>query len=78
MSLLELLDESGIRSTAQLAAELGTTPEMVKAKLERYTQLGYARKTAPNVGCGGACARCRGCDGLKGDAAGPTYWERIR
>lgn len=41
MSLLELLDAPGIHSTAQLAAELGTTPEMVEAKLERYAQLGY-------------------------------------
>ena len=45
MSLLELLDAPGIHSTAQLAADLNTTPEMVEAKLERYAQLGYVKKT---------------------------------
>lgn len=44
MSLLSLLEEKGIRSTAQLAAELGTSTEMVEAKLERYAQLGYVKR----------------------------------
>lgn len=53
MSLLELLDAPGIHSTAQLATELGTTPEMVEAKLERYAQLGYVKKTVMSADCGG-------------------------
>ena len=44
MSLLEFLDAPGIHPTAQLAADLNTTPEMVEAKLERYAQLGYVKK----------------------------------
>ena len=55
MSLLELLDAPGIHSTAQLATELGTTPEMVEAKLERYAQLGYVKKTVMSADCGGNC-----------------------
>lgn len=57
MSLLELLDAPGIHSTAQLAAELGTTPEMVEAKLERYAQLGYVKKTVMSADCGGNCKK---------------------
>lgn len=44
MSLLEFLDAPGLHSTAQLSADLNTTPEMVEAKLERYAQLGYVKK----------------------------------
>lgn len=55
MSLLLLLEEKGIHSTAQLAAELGTSTEMVEAKLERYAQLGYVKKTVMSADCGGNC-----------------------
>lgn len=78
MSLLELLDAPGVHSTAQLAAELGTTPEMVEARLERYAQLGYIRKTTMSADCGGSCKTCRGCTGLKHSAASVVYWERVR
>ena len=70
MSLLELLDAPGIHSTAQLAAELGTTPEMVEAKLERYAQLGYVKKTVMSADCGGNCKKCHGCSGLRSEKRG--------
>ena len=73
MSLLELLDAPGIHSTAQLATELGTTPEMVEAKLERYV-----KKTVMSADCGGNCKKCHGCSGLKSSVASVVYWERVR
>ena len=78
MSLLELLDAPGIHSTAQLAADLNTTPEMVEAKLERYAQLGYVKKTVMSADCGGSCKKCHGCSGLKHSVAAVVYWERVR
>ena len=77
MSLLSLLEEKGIRSTAQLAAELGTSMEMIEAKLERYAQLGYVKKTVMSANCGGNCKKCHGCSGMK-TAASVVYWERIK
>lgn len=78
MSLLSLLEEKGIRSTAQLAAELGTSVEMIEAKLERYEQLGYVKKTVMSANCGGNCKKCHGCSGMKSAAASVVYWERIK
>jgi predicted transcriptional regulator len=78
MSLLSLLEEKGIRSTAQLAAELGTSMEMIEAKLERYAQLGYVKKTVMSANCGGNCKKCHGCSGMKNAAASVVYWERIK
>lgn len=76
MTLLNLLDTPGAHSTAQLAEELGSTPEMVEARLEHYAQLGYIRKTVMSGSCGG-CKTCRGCNGLRHSAA-VVYWERVR
>ena len=78
MSLLSLLEEKGIRSTAQLAAELGTSMEMIEAKLERYAQLGYVKKTVMSANCGGNCKKCHGGSGMKNAAASVVYWERIK
>lgn len=78
MSLLSLLDEKGIRSTAQLAAELGTSTKLVEAKLERYEQLGYIKKTVMSADCGGNCKKCCGCSGMKRSAASVIYWERVK
>lgn len=78
MSLLSLLEEKGIRSTAQLAAELGTSTEMVEAKLERYEQLGYVKKTVMSANCDGNCKKCHGCSGMKSAAASVVYWERSK
>lgn len=78
MSLLELLDEEGIRSTAQLANTLNTSVEMIEAKLERYEQLGYVKKTVMSADCGGNCKKCHGCSGLKKSVAAVVYWERVK
>lgn len=78
MSLLSLLEEKGIRSTAQLAAELGTSTEMIEAKLERYAQLGYVKKTVMSANCGGNCQKCHGCSGMKSSATSVVYWERVK
>ena len=77
MSLLELLDSPGVHTASQLAADLGTTPEMVEAKLEHYARLGYIKKTILFAGCGEGCKTCPGCSGLKHSAASITYWERV-
>ena len=78
MTLLELLDEPGIHSTAQLADKLGTSTEMVEARLECYEQLGYIKKSVLSADCGGNCKRCRGCSGMKKSAASVVYWERVK
>lgn len=75
MSLLVLLEDNGIRSTAQLADALGTSVEMVQARLERYEQLGIVKKTTMSASCGGSCSKCKGC-GKNGKAV--IYWERRR
>lgn len=77
MSLLDLLDEEGIRSTTQLANTLNTSVEMVEAKLERYEQLGYVKKIVMSGDCGGNCKKCHGCSGLRKSAAAVVYWERV-
>ncbi len=77
MSLLELLEEKGVRSTAQLADTLGTSVDMVQARMERYEQLGYVRKTVMNADCGGNCKKCHGCSGIRNSAASVVYWERV-
>lgn len=78
MSLLSLLEEKGVRSTAQLADALGTSVEMVQAKLERYEQLGYIKRTVMTADCGGNCKKCRGCSGIRSSATSVVYWERIK
>lgn len=87
--LLELMDAGEVLSVTELAKRLGTTPEMVTARLERYEQLGYIRKTVFSAGgAGGVCrgcasGKCPGCGGGKNGksengAPAAVYWERIR
>lgn len=78
MTLLELLDEKGVRSTAQLADTLNTSVAMIEAKLERYEQLGYVKKTVMSADCGGNCKKCHGCSGLRKSTAAVVYWERVK
>lgn len=78
MTLLDLLEEKGVRSTAQLAEALGTNVDMIQARLERYEQLGYVRKTVMNADCGGNCKKCHGCSGIRNSAASVVYWERVK
>lgn len=78
MTLLELLDEKGVRSTAQLADTLNTSVAMIEAKLERYEQLGYVKKTVMSADCGGNCKKCHGCSELRKSTAAVVYWERVK
>lgn len=75
-SLLALLEENGIHSTLQLADALGCSVEMVEAKLERYEQLGYVKKTVFSANCSGKCKKCHGCDGFQNSHSTVVYWER--
>ena len=74
----ELKPGDRIPPERELAAELGTSTEMVEAKLERYAQLGYVKKTVMSADCGGNCKKCHGCSGMKNAAASVVYWERIK
>lgn len=76
MSLLDLMKEQGMRSTAQLAEALGTSVEMVQARLERYEQLGIVKKIVMSASCGGSCGKCKGCGKSAQGGKAVTYWER--
>lgn len=78
MKLLDLLDQNETYSNVQLAEILGTTEEMVEAKLERYEQLGYIRKISQSLGCDDGCKGCHGCSGFKDKKNTLIYWERIK
>ncbi len=54
--LLEMLKSGGVRRVADLARELGTTPELVEIMLEDLTRMGYLKQTGGS--CSGACAHC--------------------
>lgn len=54
--LLDLLRSGGTHRVADLARELGTTPELVEMMLEDLCRMGYLKRTAG--GCGGKCAAC--------------------
>jgi len=77
-SLLKLLEGKEIKSTIELATLLGSSEEMVQAKLERYEQLGYVKKTVISLNCSENCSKCRGCSGIKNAASPVVYWERIK
>ena len=77
MSLLSILDEKEIRSTAQLAERMGTTTEMVEAQLERYAQLGHVNMTVMGGhSCGENCKKCKGCNGMKHEEQA-GFWVMI-
>lgn len=77
-SLLKLLEGKEIKSTIELATLLGSSEEMVQAKLERYEQLGYVKKTVISLNRSENCSKCRGCSGIKNAASSVVYWERIK
>lgn len=78
MTLLELLSLPGIHSTTELAAAMGTDVEMIQAKLEHYTRLGYVKKTVLSPDCESAtCGSCRGCHRQSVNTP-LVYWERVR
>lgn len=76
MSLLTLLDDDSIHSTAELADILGTSVEMIRARLERYEQLGLVKKTVCSSGGCHSCSKCKGCGG--GTHGSAVYWERSK
>jgi len=54
--LLDLLREGGTRRIADLAQELGTTPELVEAMLEDLARMGYVKHVASQ--CSEKCSTC--------------------
>lgn len=77
-SLLDALKTGGTFSTPGLAARLGTTPEMIEAKLEAYVRLGVVRKTVFDpANCQSSCRNCPGCGGKEKIGRPVTFWERI-
>lgn len=54
--LLQLLARGGVRTVADLAAELQTTPELVELMLERLEAEG--KLTRVKAACSGACVGC--------------------
>jgi len=70
--LLALVRQSGVRSIAEVAAELGTSPALVETMLEDLTQRGYLQPLETQ------CAqRCTGC-ALAGQCAvtkGGRVWQ---
>lgn len=79
-SLLDLLSNRQAVSTAQLADALHTTTEMIEARLERYEQLGYVKKTvmsAHECECGGSCKKCKKCGISHSEASPVVFWEKL-
>ncbi|NLG02996.1 MAG: hypothetical protein GX567_04045 [Clostridia bacterium] len=75
-NLLAILENQNIRSTAQLAEELGTTSEMIEARLEHYAKLGYVKKTVMNGSdCENNCKKCKGCNHCQNDRS-VVFWEK--
>jgi DNA-binding Lrp family transcriptional regulator len=54
--LLDLLRSGGTRRVAELARELGTTPELVEMMLEDLCRKGYLKRVGGD--CSGKCAAC--------------------
>ena len=54
--LLDLLRSGGTHRVADLARELGTTPELVEMMLEDLCRMGYLKRAEGE--CGGKCASC--------------------
>lgn len=54
--LLALVRRGGVRSIAEVAAELGTTPGLVETMLEHLTRRGYLRPL--ETSCTQRCAGC--------------------
>jgi hypothetical protein len=61
--LLALLQEGGLRTPAELAQELSTSPALVEAMVEELTRRGYLQETSKQC-----VEHCRGCP-LAGECA---------
>lgn len=77
MTLLDLIDSGCASSVTELAEKLNTSPQMIKARLERYEQLGIIKKNSFTGGCGGKCKNCGGC-GKAPNGAVMSYWEKVK
>lgn len=86
-NLMSLIENGETYSTAQLAAALNLSVDMIAAIIERYEQLGYLRKvvldckTACRGGCSKSCALCQGAggsSGIKGIRMPVTMWEVVK
>ena len=80
MSLLSLLENGASCSIPQLAEALGTSVQMVQAKLERYVQLGLVKRVVVSSSCGADCSKCGGCKDCSGakNNVPMVYWEIVR
>ncbi len=84
-NLMSLIENGETYSTAQLAAALNLSIDMMRVMIERYEQLGYLRKvvldckTACGGGCSKSCALCQGAGGgIKGIRMPVTMWEVVK
>lgn len=71
--LMALIGAGGTFQTGRLAAQLGTSPEMVEALLEHLQRAGLVR---PYEGCEGGCSGCslqKTCQTEGG--AGARLWQ---
>lgn len=73
--LLELIKNSELISMPELTEQLGMSPTMIFAMLERLEQLGFVRRIIESdVGCSSHCGGCKGC-GTSGIKSAPQiYW----
>lgn len=76
-TLLDMLDQIELTSTAMLAEKLNSTPEIIEAKLERYEQLGYVQKISMDSSCGN-CSSCKGCSHTQKNQAPVVMWEKVK
>jgi DNA-binding IclR family transcriptional regulator len=65
--MLQLLDEGGIHSAAELARRLGTTEALVAAMAESLTRHGYL--TPIESGCESSCSGCWAAERCSGSQA---------
>jgi DNA-binding IclR family transcriptional regulator len=65
--MLQLLDEGGIHSAAELARRLGTTEALVAAMAESLTRHGYL--TPVETGCETSCSGCWAAERCNGSQA---------
>lgn len=84
-NLMSLIENGETYSTAQLAAAMNLSIDMVRVMIERYEQLGYLRKvvldckSACRGGCSKSCTLCHGYGGgIKGIRMPVTMWEVVK
>jgi hypothetical protein len=59
--LLKHVPRSGATSTAELAAQLGTTPRMIAAMIQDLVRLGYLVPSSPQCSQCSSCSMSKGC-----------------